>query len=236
MRIAICDDDSSVCDFIEDYIRKLKQKDIDFDVFTSGNELLRYLKNDNTSYQIYFMDIEMDGHNGIETAALIRAKDKNALIIFMTQHRDYVYKVFEVLPFRFLVKPVCTENIMAVFNDALLHLRTVKQIFTFTQDRATSQVFLDEIMYFENIGRKIKIVAVDKSYLFYGKMHEVYSRLDKILFVQIHTSYVVNMEYISIIKDSTITMKDNETLPISKKFRNEVKEQYFNYLEWRCGK
>lgn len=236
MRIAICDDDYSVCNFIEDYIQNLKQKDIEFDVFTSGNDLLRYLENNDTSYQIYFMDIEMGGHNGIETAALIRKRDRNALIIFMTQHKEYVYKVFEVLPFRFLVKPVCTENLTAVFNDALRHLQTIKQIFTFTQDRSTIQVFLDEIMYLESVGRKINIVTTSKSYLIYGKLYEAYNRLDKILFVQIHASFIVNMEYITVIKDSEIIMKNNVTLTISKKYRNEVKEQYFKYLEWRCGK
>ena len=236
MRIAICDDDLSVRNFIENYLCDLKIKDVDYDVFSSGSGLVNYLHNNDIAYQIYFMDIEMTGYSGIETAEFIREKDKNALVIFMTQHKEYVYKVFEVLPFRFLVKPICDENLSSVLNDAFSHIKTIKQIFTFVQDRSTIQVYLDEIMYLESVGRKISITTENKEYLFYGKMNDAYSNLNPILFVQTHASYIVNMDFISIIKDSEITMKDNNALPISKRYRDEVKEQYFKYLEWRCGK
>ena len=236
MQIAICDDDLRVCSYIENYLDGLKLKDIDYDVFASGSDLINYLHSNDAAYQVYFLDIEMEGYNGIETAEIIRRKDRNALVIFMTQHKEYVYKVFEVLPFRFLVKPVCEENLSVVFNDALSHLQTIKQIFAFVQDRSNTQVYMNEIMYFESIGRKISIAAEGREYLFYGKMHDVYSRLNHILFVQTHASFIVNMDYISVIRDKTITMKDDRTLPVSRRYRDEVKEQYFQYLEWRCGK
>ncbi len=236
MRIAICDDDNNVVNQIEDYLSKQKIKDLEWEVFQSGDELAEYAKVNNVTFQIYFMDIEMAGHNGIETAAMVRDTDKKALIIFMTQHKDYVYGVFEVLPFRFLVKPLDEKSLGAVFNDALAHLRTVKQIFTFKQDRATMQVYLDEIMYFESVGRKMTMLTSENNYVFYGKLYEIYEQLDKTLFVQIHASYIVNMEYISVIKDTEVTMKNGISLPISKRLRADVREQHLGYIEWRCGR
>lgn len=236
MRIAICDDDNTIINQIEEYLIKRKIKDLDIDVFPSGDKLINYIKTNNVSFQIFFMDIEMTGANGIDTSAFIRDTDKKALIIFMTQHRDYVYKVFEVLPFRFLVKPLDETNFNNVLNDALQHLHTVKQLFTFKQDRAVMQIFLDEIFFFESVGRKMTMSTANSTFTFYGKLYEIYAQLDKTLFFQIHASYIVNMEYISIIKDTEIVLKSGSCLPISKKFRADVKEQHLKYIEWRCGR
>ena len=63
------------------------------------------MEQENVTFNILFMDIEMPGRNGIETSAYVREKDKNALIIFITDHKEYVYEVFDVLQFRCLIKP-----------------------------------------------------------------------------------------------------------------------------------
>lgn len=39
-------------------------------------------------YQIYILDIEMDGINGLEVAARIRQIDQAATIIFATSHKE----------------------------------------------------------------------------------------------------------------------------------------------------
>lgn len=95
MRIAICDDNLHQSGEIE---RKLlcyaKSETIEIDIFDSGDELISYLDKNKNAFNIYFLDIEMPGSNGIVTANQIRKNDMKAIIIFITQHRDYVYEVF----------------------------------------------------------------------------------------------------------------------------------------------
>ena len=235
MRIAVCEDDNIVAAYLEDYLSSLSVQNIEYEIFTSGNDLIHYMEQEKTSFNIFFMDIEMPGRNGIETSAYIREHDKNALIIFITDHQDYVYQVFEVLPFRFLIKPVQREQLNTVLKDAILQINTAKKLFFFKIGKQQFQVAYDEILYFEGNLRKVRLVSTVGEWDFYGKISKVFSDLDVNLFLQSHSSFLVNMEYIRCITETEITLTNGMTIPISKKFRDSVKQRHMEYVEWRCG-
>ena len=72
--------------------------------FSSGEELLRFWRQeDREQIDILFLDISMDGTDGMETAEQIRAwqKERNEplwgslpLLIFVTGHPEYMAKAF----------------------------------------------------------------------------------------------------------------------------------------------
>jgi DNA-binding LytR/AlgR family response regulator len=237
IHIAVCDDSPITSSYVEEYLSKLPLKDISFDVFSSGNDLINYMEKnpDNAYFNIYFMDIEMPGVNGIETAAYIRKNDKNAIIIFITEHKEYVYQVFAVLPFRFIVKPLDKERLDIVLKEAIENIQTMKQLFFFKKERQEFQIPFDEILYFEGAGRKVKLLTETTEYVFYDKISNIKGEVDKNLFLQIHASYLVNMEFIRFISEVEVVLEGNVKLPISKKFRKEAKLQHLNFMEWRCG-
>ncbi|MFD1900973.1 response regulator [Enterococcus termitis] len=41
---------------------------MEIDIFSSGESLLKHVKNQQENYQMIFLDIEMNGMNGIEVA------------------------------------------------------------------------------------------------------------------------------------------------------------------------
>lgn len=237
MRIAVCDDNQITSNYIEEYLYKLSLKDISFDVFYSGNDLIDYIEKnpDNTFFNIYFMDIEMPGMNGIETAAYIRQKDKNALIIFITEHKEYVYQVFEVLPFRFIIKPLVKERLDTVLKEAFENILTTKQLFFFKKERKDFQIPFDKIIYFEGAGRKVKLYTITEEYVYYDKISNIKGKVNENIFLQIHASYLVNMEFIRFISETEVVLEGGVKLPISKSFRKEVRSLHLNFVEWRCG-
>ena len=100
MRIAICDDSKEQLALLEDVVEKLGIKNAEIDCFYNGDSLLSHLiKKEDFYYQIYLLDIEMPGMNGLEVAKEIRTMDKRAVIIFITSYSDYVFSSFEVQPF-----------------------------------------------------------------------------------------------------------------------------------------
>ena len=91
MRIAVCEDNNIVAAFMEDYIASMEAENIEYEIFTSGDDLIHYMEQENVTFNILFMDIEMPGRNGIETAAFVRERNKNALIILLIELTSSVF-------------------------------------------------------------------------------------------------------------------------------------------------
>lgn len=103
INIAICDDEK----YISDKVKKLaldffyrKNVEIKISQFGSGEELLRY----NKSIDILFLDIQMDGIDGMETARKLRSQNYKGYLIFITVLKEMVFQAFEVQAYDYLVK------------------------------------------------------------------------------------------------------------------------------------
>lgn len=109
LKIAICDDEPMFGNKLELILlenAKKEQIQINIDVYQSGTSLLKGMWEDAVSYDIIFLDIEMDGMDGLETAKEIRKKNELVLLIYVTSHKSYAIEAYEVQPFRFVVKPI----------------------------------------------------------------------------------------------------------------------------------
>lgn len=233
MRIAICDDEGKDSAFIEDYFMSQKTREIICDVFASGEELLRYQEINDIRYDVFFLDIEMSGRNGIQIAKVLRKTNSQALIIYVTSYQNYVYDVFETLPFRFLRKPLQRADIEKTWQAVEKYRSTNTQIFSFIQNRYNCQVLTGDIMYFESSGRKVTLHTKKENYIFYDRLYHVYSVLSQRIFLKPHSSYIVNMDYIFSIRKKEIILTDKTVIPISNRYTKAVKECYFDYIQWR---
>lgn len=74
--------------------------------YPSGEELLK----SNERIDILFLDIGMQGMDGIETARRLRAQGFHGFLVFITVLKEMVFQSFEVQPFDYLVKPVEEED------------------------------------------------------------------------------------------------------------------------------
>lgn len=236
INIAFCDDNETIISRLEEFISEVKIPDIDYDFFYSGSELLNYMKKNEIHYHIYFLDISMPEITGIETAEILRAEDNNCIIIFLTDYKEFVYQVFKSLPFRFLRKPIDKDTFKAILMESTKHLRMFGNLFFFKIEREHFQIHYSDILFFEAQKRKIRLVTTTTDYLFYGKIKDICSEIDRTIFIQCHVSYIINMEQIHSINEKTLMLKNGTQIPISKTYRTNVKLKYIEYVKWRCGK
>ena len=120
-------------------------------------------------------------------------------------------------------------------RECLEHLNLTGQYYFFKMDRAQHQTPYDEIRYFEGRGRKVCMHCEEKDYEFYEKISTVAKGLDDSLFCRIHVSFVVNMDKIRELCDTEVVMENGERLPISKAYRQEVREKHLNYMMMKSG-
>lgn len=234
-KIAICDDEIKIAHELESAIQQMPFNNIETEVFLSGSELLEHYTFDGV-YNIVLLDIEMPSLNGIETAMKIRGIDSNVILIFVTAYREYVYQIFESLPFRFLEKPLSYEKIFEVIKDALYYVKDTKTYFFFKKGTTVYQLPTKEILYFEAANRKVKIYAASSEEVYYGKFKKVMEQLNQNYFLQIHTSYIVNMDYISSFNEKSVILSNHILLPVSLKYRENAHLEHLKFIERRCGK
>ncbi len=228
-KIAVCDDEQI---FIDDVVAKLKEQSEQCEIseYTSGEELL----DSPLDFNIIFLDIEMTGINGINTAFLLRERKYDGMIIFLTSHTEFMPDAFKVKAFRFLDKPLDNENFNEAFSEAKKEILNTEHILL--SDRSGKKVYLKliDIVYLEAYG--------DGTYI-YGNTGNVYDT-DKPLkywkeqigsehFYQIHKSFIVSYLYVSaILKSDQVAMRGIEQpLDISRRNVVPFRNGFFGYIK-----
>ncbi len=223
MKIAICDDDKQ----LRKDLRHLIEVQLDLMAFTyeieeyeSGNSLLEHI--DKKEPDILFLDIEMPGMGGMDTAKALRKLGKKMLIIFITAYPDYVFQGYEVHAFHYILKPYDKRKLKEVLESAVKELASQEeQFYTIQQKSGTLRISLREISYFKSDKRSV--YAVQKS----GEQISFYEKLDAVeaglpvFFQRIHNRYLVNMNCISKLKSASCICSGEE-LPVSRTYKQPL--------------
>ena len=223
IRIGICDDDGNARDELRFCLEKILYEGSEEIVyeFASGKTLESWLKSHPGEIDLVFLDVEMNGQNGIETAKHIRDFDEDILIVFVTGYRDYVFEGYEVCAMDYVVKPVNETQIGHILNRARKNLdKSRQQFFLFKNIDGTYRIPYKKIMYFYSERRKVILVTEQKEYAFYGKLDQVQKFLEK-EFVRIHQRYLVNPLWIIHIGKDEVCIGEH-VLPVSRSMKEEA--------------
>lgn len=242
INVAIVDDDNNICVELEniliEYLKKYYLK-FNIDIFYTGQEFIKYLENENI-YDIVFLDIEIGNLTGIDVGKYIREKLQNEIvkIVYISSHINYAMKLFKLRPIDFLVKPIDNDELINIMHILLNLINIQYEYFEFNLDFNKCRVYLKDIIYFTTLkgSKKIYLKTINKEYLFYGKIKEIYSSLERYRFMLPHNSYVINYDYIKNIKFDKIILLNEEEVPVSKYKVKNIKELQVKFMEDMCAK
>lgn len=116
LKIAIVDDEIECINNLVSIIEKhLNNKQIEYNLYQyqSGEE---FLGND-IAMDLLFLDIQMNGIDGIKTGQLFRSQNVSTTLIYITSYPDYIMQSMLVHPFAFVVKPYQEEDITKNLDD-----------------------------------------------------------------------------------------------------------------------
>lgn len=232
-KIAICDDEQGICSSIENIILDYQRStlvEIDLEVFYSGEELCAFIESENT-FDLIFLDIEMEPLNGIEVGKRIRIDNNDYItkIVYISGKDSYYKQLFDVQPLHFLSKPLDADKIIADLRLAMKLSNKLDGVFSYKKGYESHKIYVKDILYFESKDRKIRIVFVKGEDTFYGKLDEILSQIGKYQFMRIHKSFIINYAYVHKFKYDEVIMSNSVCLPISQSRRKEIRELQIGY-------
>lgn len=227
LKIAICDDEINILNKTKKIIENYTKEEIALETYSSGEDLiLNYSK-----FDIIFLDIDMKGLNGIETARRIRGQDKLVKIIYVTNYTDYTSLAFGVHAFGYIVKPVKEHDIHHQLDEAISYMHEeVSEILEFNTTEGIARVDVKDIFYFEYKLRKVLMKTKDYTYTLKQKISEIASNMEEYSFVMPHKSFSINLHNVKSVKGYDIHMMDGSMIPLSQKKSTQFRQSLNNYL------
>lgn len=233
IRIAVVDDErEQIDDLVEIISCFFNQENIKYIIndFESGETLLK----SQISFDIIFLDIQMGGIDGIETAQKLRINNKRTALFYVTSYSDYVLKSMSLHPFAFIVKPYSKDEIYKNLEDYIeftnnMSTESIIEYFKFQYEKQLIKINIDEICYFHYMGNRIiEIVTKTRKYQISDSISKLFETLNHKIFLMPEQSFIVNIEHISRIdgKDKTLVMKNGCIIPIARRKYTE----FFNLL------
>lgn len=223
LRIAICDDEAEVRDTLRFQLEKILAEDTEEIVyeFSAGTNAVSWLKKHPGEVDLLFLDIEMKGSGGIDTARQIREFDENIMIVFLTGYADYVFDGYSVGALDYIMKPATAERLIDLLHRIRVKMkREENQTFSFKNADGTWRFPLKDILYFSSDRRKARLVTENGVYTFYAKLNDIEQKLGG-QFVRIHQRYLVNPVQVDYLGGGLVTV-NGEELPCSRKYKEQA--------------
>ena len=234
MQIAICDDEKNIRELLKSKIEK-QYSDANIIFFSSGEELLLT----DQHIDILFLDIQMNGKNGMETARELRKKNKKMILIFVTAIEEYVFQAFDVSAFHYIVKPIDDVKFVDILCKAVdewkLQRSEVKEIESsyvmINNGGVHIKVKIEDIVYAEVFNRKVVLHKLDEKIEYYGKISEL-EALAGDSFFRPHRAYLINFKYVEKYDATTIYLEKGTALMAKQNYPEFVKK-YMKYNQRR---
>ncbi len=231
IRIAICDDEKHMSDHIRamasEFFRK-KNREIQLRTFLSGEELLNY----DGQIDILFLDIQMNGMDGLETARKLRAGKFRGVLIFITVLKEMVFQSFEVQAYDYLVKPVDEKQFGKTMERLYASMQNASEDSLLVQKGYEGRIVpKDEIVFFEVIDRKIYLnLASGEIIDYYERIENLETKLDGHFF-RCHRSYLINLKHLKGYKNGTAYMDNGKEVPVSRLRSREFSGVVLQYMK-----
>ena len=240
LNIAIVDDQEADRDALRSGISAWRDMDSGRDgavlCFSSGEELIEHFTP--CDAQLVFMDIYMNGLNGIETAKKLRAADAGVLIVFLTSSDDFAFDAFPIHPFDYIVKPCGTEKLYGVLDEAMRALTPPEQSITVrvVQNRpfvanGVYSVPLDNISAIASQKHVVEINMANGENLL---SNMTFAEIEGMIsgdrrFLACNRGLLVNMDHVSSINGDTFMMKNGSQCPIRVRGRTKIVSDFSQY-------
>ena len=232
LRLAICDDEPMDCALVAQMSREIlgaEGVEAELSAYPSAAELLRAIRA-GRAFHIFLLDVMMEGMDGMELAAALRAGHEDAAIIFISSNREMALRGYEVAAARYLAKPVEREKL----REALLYCAASREkkrpLALPTASGGQSRVDPSAIVYVEAWERGVRLDLGAEKLEAKIPISQLAAMLPEGQFAYCHRTLLVNLACVRHVRYCELELKNGERLPISKYRLAQFKSEFLKYL------
>ncbi len=235
MRIAIVDDEESCR---EELTRQLlafgeeRRRRLDPVPFPSAEAFFQALGQER--FPMVFMDVFMEGMDGVAAAAKLRETDKRCLLIFLTSSEEFRPDALFVHAFEYIVKPFSPDRVAAVLEDALAVLQPEAEYIEVVSGRKTVPLPLEDILSAVTDAHYVDIALADGSAVRSRMTIQEFLALTRgdPRFITVNKGIVLNADRVVQTEGNCCVMENGARFPIRVRDRAQVERAVDNY---RCS-
>ena len=211
IRVAIVEDDGAERERLRACLRWLEESEgLRFHVteFSSGTAFIGSFE---PGYDLVFMDIEMPGMDGMETARALRKTDASVLLIFVTNMAQYAIAGYEVDALDFILKPVNRYSFAIKMKRAAARIpKRIEEYVTVKTEGELRQLPIASVRWLDIDGHYVVYHTADGDFEEYGTLKEAYGKLNRPSFVFVNRSCLVNLYHVSAVSKNSVTVGDRQ--------------------------
>ena len=180
---------------------------------------------------LVFLDICMEGMNGIEVAQRVRKRSARCLIVFLTSSKEYAFDAFPVHPFDYLVKPYSAARLDHVLSGAIRLMEENEQLVEIRLPRQTIRLPHGQIVAVASHGHALDVFTVSGACL---KSSQTFAELEAALrgderFLPCNRGVLVNMDEALKLDGDSILLTDGLRFPLRQRNRLDLINRFSEY-------
>ena len=235
-RVAVCEDDPADRSRLTTLCRELlsaRSVEAELLPFSSADRLWAALEEGRAAFDLYLLDIQMDGTSGLELARRLHDRGIRERVIFVTANPEYALAGYDAHPLHFLLKPVDRARLDAAL--ALALERHAPKTMLLQRGGKAAVLPLGEIRCLESRNHGVVVHLGDGERFFALSLTEAERLAPAGGFARCHKSYLVNLEWVESVARAGVLLRDGRRLPVSRSHYIAFQSALIRYLNQRKG-
>lgn len=228
--IGICDDEEKhrqhIKELCEHFFSKAPQEH-EYVEFSLGEEVLAYRGD---KLHLLFLDVEMNGINGIEVLKCVEGVDWIWRIVFVSNHEEAVWDAFSIKTLEFARKPIQYQQVEKWVRTAIRENQE-NIVFEFITPNGRIYKATEEIYFLEAARNYTCLYGKNEKCLINDNLKKWEKELQEATFLRIHKSFLVNMGHIRKWEAEKVILENKMEIPIGRQFSKKAKEIYYAYVK-----
>ena len=241
IRIAVTDDNEessrTLCEMVSGYEMAHDSIAVSIASFSNGSLLINAIY-EYGSFDLYFIEVQLKGEDGLELAKRIRQMDSGARIVFVSDTAEHALASYRVHAYDYILRPYDYELIWEDIDRMIIEIRDAreKMILIRNTDRGEELIPFHEILYAERslrgmtvhlaVGRIVESVTLRSSF-----RNAVSELMKDSRFYLAGASMILNLEHIRGLRQECVLLRNGMSVIVPKRCFSDLRRAWIRHWQ-----